>query len=77
MAGALAADLLVGRVGHMAAGIAGMHLRDAVQVAEDRLQAPETAAAQGRDLQPRLVLLLLPLIDALLSWLSSCAWIPT
>ena len=53
MAGAAGADLLVARVGDMAAGIAGHHPADAAQILEDRFQAPEAAAAQGRSLGGR------------------------
>ena len=50
VAGAPAADLLVGRVRDLAAGVARDHALDALQVLVDRLQAPEAAAAQRRRL---------------------------
>ena len=53
MAGAAGADLLVGRVRGAAAGIARQHVGDAVEVAVDRLQAPEAAAAEHGRLKNR------------------------
>src|SRR5205085_1697761 len=46
MAGVAAADLLVGRVGDMAADIAALDLADADNVLEHRLGAPEAPAGQ-------------------------------
>ena len=42
-----AADRLIGRVRHMAAGVAGHHRAYAAKILEHRFQAPEAAAAQG------------------------------
>ena len=46
MAGALAADLLIGRIGHMAAGIAGLHGSDADHFPKHGFQTPKAAAAK-------------------------------
>ena len=47
----LAAHLLIGRVGHVAAGVAGDDARHAGHVAVDGVETPETAAAQRRDFE--------------------------
>src|SRR3546814_15928003 len=44
MAGVAVADLAIGRRGHMPAGVAVFDREHAVQIIEDRLDAPEAAA---------------------------------
>ena len=57
---AAGANLLVARVRHVPAGIARNHAADTTQPEKDGLQAPEAAAAQGRQFLSR-HLALLPL----------------
>ena len=47
----IAAHLLTGRLGNVAAGIAGYDPRHAGHVAVDGVETPETAAAQRRDFE--------------------------
>jgi hypothetical protein len=46
----LRADLAVGRVHYRATGVARLDMLDPAQLVEDRFQAPEAAARQGRHL---------------------------
>ena len=46
MTGAAAAHLLVGRIGHVSAGIPRNDALDAAQLVVDGLQAPEASASQ-------------------------------
>ena len=50
VAGGLGADLFVGRIVDMAAGVAGQHADDAAQLLEHGLDAPKTSTAENGDL---------------------------
>jgi len=47
VAGRAGTHLPVGRIRDVTAGVAGHHVLDAVDLLVDRLEAPETAAAEG------------------------------
>jgi hypothetical protein len=53
VAGLVAADILVGRVHGMAAGVAADDVGDSTEFFEERLGAPETAHAEGGGLKAR------------------------
>ena len=51
VARAAGADLLVGRVGHLAAHVAGLDRLDASEFVVDRFETPEAAAGERRNFE--------------------------